>query len=73
MANMSYCQFENTLLDLQSCQAALQEHDKLSERERDAKEQLLNLCREMVEQFGEEDQSLDGMVGYGVRQPEMVG
>ena len=49
MSNMSYCRFENTLNDLQDCDAAMDEGEELEGREAKAKEQLVELCKEIVE------------------------
>ena len=47
MANMSYCRFENTLLDLADCF----DHwdDTVSEGEEKARERLVRLCLDIVE------------------------
>lgn len=59
MANMSYCRFENTLSDLKDCYNALEdardypeENHKLSKDEQRAKDSLIELCRKLVDQFG---------------------
>ena len=55
--NMSYCRFENTLAALRECDSALAEQldpfDGLSDSEREAAKKLLNLCREMAENYGD--------------------
>ena len=54
MSNMSYCRFENTLSDMQDCFDALKEGDKkLSESELEAKKELIQLCREFLEEVDE--------------------
>jgi len=54
MGNMSYCRFENTLNDLRDCAEALEDdQDDLSESETQAKELLIDLCRDIVEGHGE--------------------
>ena len=67
--NMSYCRFQNTLGDLRDCYEAWDKYadrdddsdddayldmDVLSEDERDAREQLLALCKKIVFEFAEE-------------------
>ena len=47
MSNMSYCKFENTEQDLRDCKFSL--WDKLSQSEKDARENLIQLCRDIVE------------------------
>ena len=54
MANMSYCRFRNTLLDLQDCEENW-EDDDLSMEEEKAREQLLSLCQSIVDNYGDED------------------
>ena len=48
MANMSYCQFENTLKDLKQCYRSMVNDDKLSESEQQAKDELIKLCLVIV-------------------------
>ena len=55
MANMSYCRFQNTLLDLQDCAANMNDID-LSEDEQRAKRQLLELCKYLTEEFPLEEE-----------------
>jgi hypothetical protein len=55
MSNMSYCRFQNTLKDLSDCHNALWEGEELSEEEENAKKRLIKLCKEIIEEFGEED------------------
>lgn len=61
--NMSYCRFENTLTDLQDCYHALSDgeaNDKaLSQYERPAKRSLIQLCGQIVEEFGENFGNID--------------
>lgn len=49
MANLSYCRFQNTLVDLQECE----EHmlDQLTGNERRAREQLVEVCRDIVRRW----------------------
>jgi hypothetical protein len=53
MSNMSHCRFQNTLGDLEDCLTALQgladgTETKLSARETDAAQRLLDVALEMV-------------------------
>ena len=48
MANMSYCRFENTLMDLKDCAEHL--HAKnLSETEEKARKEMIALCKRIAE------------------------
>jgi hypothetical protein len=49
--NMSYCRFQNTLKDLTDCYDNLDDTD-LSEEEARARYQLIELCIEIVENYG---------------------
>lgn len=55
--NMSYCRFENTLNDFDDCLTALRNGcaDDLSATERKKAKQLLQLAKEMADEFEEED------------------
>ena len=57
MGNMSYCRFENTLRDLRDCRKDMSETDfyELSETEQEARNKLVALCKEISEQFEEEE------------------
>lgn len=46
MSNMSYCRFRNTLTDLRDCSEHLQDID--SKEEFKARQKLIDLCREIV-------------------------
>ena len=48
MPNMFYCQFENTLKDLQQCAGVLLVNSPLSEEETLAKNKLIKLCLEIA-------------------------
>ena len=50
---MSYCRFRNTLSDLEDCADNL--WDELSEEEEKARKKLIELCREIVEEFPDDD------------------
>jgi len=54
MANMSYCRFRNTIKDLFDCYEHLDEIDDLVEGEEDARIQLIQLCCEIAEEYGED-------------------
>ena len=58
--NMSYCRFENTLAALRECDEAMAEivqdpPDELSESERKAAKRLLKPCREMADNYGDDE------------------
>ena len=53
MANMSYCRFENTFHDLQDCQENMA--DELDRTEKRFRDKLIALCKEIVEDFGNEE------------------
>ncbi len=55
MSNMSYCRFENTLPDLQDCRDALGDGlDGLSVSERLAARELVQMCKQIATEFGED-------------------
>lgn len=56
MPNMSYCRFQNTLIDLTDCQENWEEYvdNELSIEEKKAKEELLQLCKDIVDEHREE-------------------
>lgn len=53
MSNMSYCRFENTANDLRDCLDHPGDAD-LSQSEKNARETLLALCRDVIENADEE-------------------
>jgi len=54
MSNMSYCRFENTLSDLQDCYENMEtEKDDLSEKEKVALEELIELCNVIAQDFAD--------------------
>jgi hypothetical protein len=64
MANMSYCRFENTAKDIADCMEALDEHNwdieqmmgnASSEYERKGMKQFIKLCKEVAENFNDDD------------------
>ena len=52
MGTMGYCRFQNTLEDLYNCQ----EHmgDEVGQDERRARKRLIKLCKDIVDNFGDE-------------------
>jgi hypothetical protein len=54
MANMSYCRFQNTYLDLMDCYDNLNEF--LSDSEKRYRERLVELCQSIVEEFNPEEE-----------------
>ena len=52
---MSYCRFQNTLIDLRDCESALWEDEELSKEEKKAKKELIELCSEISANFENED------------------
>lgn len=61
MANMSYCRFHNTLIDLNDCESALDEfinegeNTISSDEERRCAKKLIELCRYIAENYQESD------------------
>ena len=55
MPNMSYCQFENTYRDLQQCYADMDDTD-LSDSEKKYRKFLIDLCKEIAEEYGDIDE-----------------
>jgi len=53
LMNMSYCRFENTLNDLEDCVESLDNGKELSESEQACKERLIELCKDIAENYGE--------------------
>jgi hypothetical protein len=53
MGNMSYCMFENTFTDLKDCRKRLinTEFSKLSDSEKEYRNNLIKLCKEISENF----------------------
>jgi hypothetical protein len=58
VSSMSYCRFQNALGDLQDCESALNETggdlERLSPEEHRAAVKLINLCRRIGEDWGEQ-------------------
>jgi len=63
MSNMSYCAFQNTLPDLQDCYDKLLDagsiEDIEDEDERKAAKRLLTVCKNIVDDFDQDDFSED--------------
>jgi len=53
MPNMSYCRWENTWRDLKDCHEVLHDVEDLSDTERQARENLIELCHRIVEETEE--------------------
>lgn len=51
MANMSYCRFENTSIDLEDCLHHMKEDD-VTYREEKARKKLIDLCVEIAIDYG---------------------
>jgi len=52
MANMSYCRFHNTLMDLSDCTEVMQEEEELprdGSDEHQAMLRLIEVCRDIVD------------------------
>jgi len=54
MGNMGYCRFYNTLESLEDCYDHMGDDD-LPDRETKARKKIINLCREIITDFGDED------------------
>jgi hypothetical protein len=46
---MSYCRFQNTLIDLRACRDALIEEEELSDDEQRAMKALLLVCKQVID------------------------
>lgn len=57
MGNMSYCRFRNALQDLQDCYDNFDEylHPEEDKEEHSARLELLELCKTIVEEYGDGD------------------
>lgn len=58
MPNMSYCRFQNTLLNLQDCLSHIEDNN-LSKDEASARERLIRVCRDIVETADEMDENVN--------------
>ena len=57
MGNMSYCRFENTYSDLVDCKDALDNDgglNELEDSELDYAKELIELCQEITDRYGDE-------------------
>lgn len=54
MGNMSYCRFQNTLEDLRDCYESWDSEKELSQEETKARARLLKLCKDIVDDYGDE-------------------
>lgn len=54
MANMSYCRFRNTLLDLEDCYDNITDRDMGDDEER-ARKRLIELCQQISEEYSDYD------------------
>lgn len=52
MSNMSYCRFQNTLIELRVCGDAIEEREKLSVEEKEARKWMIRLCAEILTEVG---------------------
>lgn len=53
MSNMGYCRFENTVADMIDCIDNWYGAD--SDREIRARTEMIGLCKQIIEDFGEDD------------------
>ena len=53
MPNMSYCRFQDTLLDLCVCADHLHDND-LNDKEKYARQRLIKLCQQIADESQEE-------------------
>ena len=60
MPNMSYCRFQNTLQDLRDCANHISDTD-LSQDEASARERLISICREVVEEYDGQQEEENGI------------
>ena len=58
MANMDHCRFQNTLMDLRDCQEHMDDRD-LSDEERDARQELIDVCWRIAKDYGNEGDDED--------------
>lgn len=54
MPNMSYCRFQNTANDLRGCLDSINDVESMSDSELIARERLINLCADIIEEVGHE-------------------
>jgi len=53
MSNMSYCRFQNTVLDLRDCQENMDDGD-LSPEEKRARKRLIKICCQIASDYSDE-------------------
>jgi len=51
--NMSYCRFQNTLIDLKDCQEYMDDTE-LSDEEKRARKQLIDICWRIAHDYADE-------------------
>jgi hypothetical protein len=53
MANMSYCRYQNTAIDLEDCASAMEEEDysELSFQERMAADRMYEICQRYMSAY----------------------
>lgn len=56
MSNMGYCRFENTYNDLLDCYESMDvSEEKLNPSEEKYRQKIINLCKDIVGDFAEEE------------------
>ena len=72
MANMSYCRFQNTRLDLEDCIDGLVDDgiDSLSPEELRAAKRMYELCQEFIDQWEEQNEFDDDPDRYKSEESE---
>lgn len=58
MANMSHCRFENTFKDLADCDDHFD--DDLSPDETKYRKRLIELCKRIYDNYGDEEEGFEG-------------
>ena len=53
MANMGYCRFQNTYLDLLDCYENMENIDEASSDEKRAFDRIIKLCKNIANEFGD--------------------
>jgi hypothetical protein len=54
MGNMSYCRFQNTVIDLDDCYDNIDDTDNMSDEELRARKKLIKICCDIALDFGDE-------------------
>jgi hypothetical protein len=65
MANLAYARFQNTLSDLRDCSEHMD--DQLNGEELKARDALISLCREIVEDYGDGETDEDPLEDWQLR------